>query len=456
MTRNRWLIGVSLSVVLVGCVGSGQKAPPGSLPGPGSTAPPPAWPPGGQARPSGMAPPPGSGLTKTSAQAEAASGLLAGQVLDRLNRRPAGAAIQVVDLQEVPGNNTGARIEVSADSKGYFIIQGLKPGRSYQLIARQKDGTRLFSGTVVARPPDPRLTIFVAEDLAGSETPLPPEPTVLPNKNTPAKPPAAALQSPEPAAAITAPATPMPAPVTNEVVPAPIAPLPAAPPAPASAPLVQPMSPPAQPASTNSAIKPERIASATSGLASAAPTLSIPSPGSGRSNGPSLDIPETTVAPPACVLVGNRLESLVLRDMDGRPWDFKKDRRGKVVLLDFWYSTCRPCLNSIPDLVKLQGMYEPFGLQVVGLAYESGAFDEQVRKVRATQSRLRVNYISLLGGGDNCPVRQQFDVQSFPSLVLVDEQGRILWRSRKGEGVSRQALGEAETEIRRRLNLPVR
>jgi len=143
-----------------------------------------------------MAPPPGSGLTKTSAQAEAASGLLAGQVLDRLNRRPAGAAIQVVDLQEVPGNATGARIEVSADSKGYFIIQGLKPGRSYQLIARQKDGTRLFSGTVVARPPDPRLTIFVAEDLAGSETPQPPEPTVLPNKNIPIKPPAAALQPP--------------------------------------------------------------------------------------------------------------------------------------------------------------------------------------------------------------------------------------------------------------------
>jgi thiol-disulfide isomerase/thioredoxin len=220
---------------------------------------------------------------------------------------------------------------------------------------------------------------------------------------------------------------------------------------------VQPTSPPpAQPASTNSAIKPERIASATTALAASSPTLSIPSGGIGRSNGPSLDMPEATVVPPACVLVGNRLESLVLRDLDGRPWDFKKDRRGKVVLLDFWYSTCRPCLNSIPDLVKLQGMYEPFGLQIIGLAYESGSFDEQARKVRATQSKLRVNYISLLGGGDNCPVRQQFDVHSFPSLVLVDEQGRILWRSRKGEGVSRNALGEAETEIRRRLNLPTR
>ena len=107
VARNRWLIGMSLSVALVGCVGSGQKVPPPAPPGSGATTPPPAsWPPGGTNKPAGMAPPPGSG-TKTSRESDAASGLLAGQVLDRLNRRPAGAAIQVVDLQEVPTNSGG-------------------------------------------------------------------------------------------------------------------------------------------------------------------------------------------------------------------------------------------------------------------------------------------------------------------------------------------------------------
>jgi hypothetical protein len=64
-----------------------------------------------------------------------------------------------------------------------------------------------------------------------------------------------------------------------------------------------------------------------------------------------------------------------------------------------------------------------------------------------------VNYNSLLGGGDSCPVRKQFDVQSFPTLVLVDDQGTILWRSPKGQGIDRRALGEVELEIRRRLGI---
>lgn len=429
MARNRWLIGMSLGVALVGCVGSGQKVPPAPPPGSGASTPPPAtWPPGGTNKPAGMAPPPGSG-TKTSRESQAASGLLAGQVLDRLNRRPAGAAIQVVDLQEVPATGNGARVEVMADAKGYFIIQGLKPGRSYQLVARQKDGTRLYSGTVVARPPDPRLTIFIAEDLAGSETPQPPEPTPLPDRSAPIKAPQATLQAPQPSA-----------PVPVEPVPAPI----------------QPATPPAAPRPTapsgasNASMRPELI-TRDDKLVMNNPVLSIPASG-----GPSIELPAAGAIPPACVLVGNRLENLVLRDVGGNPWSFKSDRRGKLVLFDFWYSDCMPCMRAVPHMNTLHSMYERYGLQVVGLAYEQGSFEEQAARVKDTQRRKGMNYISLVGGGNSCPVRQQFDVHSFPSLVLVDENGQIVWRSPKGQGVSMESLREVEVVIRRGLKLPSR
>lgn len=352
-------------------------------------------------------------------------------MLDRLNRRPSGAAIQVVDLQESPGAPSGARVEVMADSKGYFIIQGLKPGRSYQLVARQKDGTRLFSGTVVARPPDPRLTIFIAEDLAGSDTPPPPEPNPLPERSAPIKPPPAALQPPVPAT--------NPADTAN---PAPIEPV-----APASSAPPRPLDPPA---ATNAAMRPE-LMTRDDRLVMSNPVLSIPASG-----GPSLDLPGNTVNPPACVLVGSRLETLVLRDVNGNPWNFRSDRRGKLVLFDFWYSDCMPCMRSVPHMNKLNSMYERFGLQVVGLAYEPGSFNEQAARVRDTQSRKGMNYISLIGTGDSCPVRRQFDVHSFPSLVLVDESGQVIWRSPKGQGVGIDTLREAELAIRQGLKLPSR
>src|SRR5262245_20026374 len=61
-----------------------------------------------------------------------AGGLLAGQVLDSYNRRPPATYIQVIDVQ-AGGSGGGPPIEVAADSQGYFTIQGLQPGRHYQL-----------------------------------------------------------------------------------------------------------------------------------------------------------------------------------------------------------------------------------------------------------------------------------------------------------------------------------
>lgn len=144
---------------------------------------------------------------------------------------------------------------------------------------------------------------------------------------------------------------------------------------------------------------------------------------------------------------------MALLDLEGKTWEFTKNRKGKVVLFDFWYSNCRPCLMSIPHLKELQRLYGPYGLEVIGLAYESGTRAEQVSKVRTVQTKLGVNYNSLLGGGDSCPVRKQFDVHSFPSLVLVDDKGNILWRSPKGQGIDRRSLGEVEMEIRRKLGI---
>ena len=66
--------------------------------------------------------------------------------------------------------------------KGYFTIQGLQVGRHYQLIARVKDGTKMLSGTTLATPPNPRVTIYLSEDNTNDNTPPLPGPPTLPEK----------------------------------------------------------------------------------------------------------------------------------------------------------------------------------------------------------------------------------------------------------------------------------
>jgi thiol-disulfide isomerase/thioredoxin len=159
---------------------------------------------------------------------------------------------------------------------------------------------------------------------------------------------------------------------------------------------------------------------------------------------------------PFCQLTGQQVYNFALYDVDGQPFEFRRSTRGRLVLLDFWGTWCMPCQHAIPHLKGLQQMYGPYGLEVIGIDYESCAsVPEQMMRARRVCARLGVNYRVLLGTDDpqqpaRCPVRQQFGVTSWPTLVLLDENGRILWRS---EGLDGSKVHELEMIIRQRLGV---
>jgi hypothetical protein len=71
--------------------------------------------------------------------------------------------------------------------------------------------------------------------------------------------------------------------------------------------------------------------------------------------------------------------------------------------------------------------------------------------------RYHINY-TILRGADTqtarCPVREQFLVDQFPRLVLIDGNGDILWRSR--DRLDDAQLAELEREIYRKLHPPTK
>src|SRR5262249_9513762 len=152
--------------------------------------------------------------------------------------------------------------------------------------------------------------------------------------------------------------------------------------------------------------------------------------GSGSPDVPPLATPEVPGRVPSCSLVGKQLYNFTLNDLHGQPWEYRRHRQGRYVLLDFSGLTwCVHCIQAIPHLNALQKQYGPYGLEVVGIAYEEGSPQEQARKVERIARSKNVSYKLLLGGGQaTCPVRAQFEVARWPTLVLLDENSRIIWR----------------------------
>ncbi|MFI5456948.1 MAG: redoxin family protein [Isosphaerales bacterium] len=124
-----------------------------------------------------------------------------------------------------------------------------------------------------------------------------------------------------------------------------------------------------------------------------------------------------------------RLVDFKLPDVGGKLVSLH-DIDADVILLDFWGSWCAPCRKSIPHLIELQEELAGKRFQVVGIACEKGAApqDRRASAAKAIQD-LGIRYPVLLSSMDgSCPVQQALQVQFYPTMILLDREGRLLAR----------------------------
>jgi len=110
------------------------------------------------------------------------------------------------------------------------------------------------------------------------------------------------------------------------------------------------------------------------------------------------------------------------------------DFSGRLLLVDFFYKSCLPCVQALPALQKLHEKFNEQGLSVVGInPYDSKEEDDIVSFL----AKRGITYTVLLGD-DGKEVASQYHVSGYPTMYLIDQKGNIIY-GQAGYGESTEA-----------------
>jgi thiol-disulfide isomerase/thioredoxin len=126
-------------------------------------------------------------------------------------------------------------------------------------------------------------------------------------------------------------------------------------------------------------------------------------------------------------------------DIQGQPLHLS-DFKGKYVLLDFWASWCVPCRKGNPHLKELYAKYHEKGIEFIGVSDDDRNPTAWHKAVETDGLPWRhvlrgLNMEKLLNKIPNPgDISEKFGIQSLPTKILIDPEGKIVGRYSEEEG----------------------
>jgi len=97
--------------------------------------------------------------------------------------------------------------------------------------------------------------------------------------------------------------------------------------------------------------------------------------------------------------------------------------RGKVVMVNFWATSCTTCVGEMPEMVDTYNKYKSKGLEFVAVAMK---YDAPNYVVNFTETRQLPFKVALDVTGE--AAKAYGDVNMTPTTFVIDQQGRIIKR----------------------------
>lgn len=131
-----------------------------------------------------------------------------------------------------------------------------------------------------------------------------------------------------------------------------------------------------------------------------------------------LGITAVCVASAAQTKSRSRLPDFQFKLLDGTVVK-SSDLKGKVVVIEFWGTWCKPCLEEIPDFNSFYSDYKNKGVLLLALAVDSGTED----RVREAAKRLVIRYPVAAPALSDLDVFG--DISAVPTTWIIDRTGKV-------------------------------
>ena len=148
----------------------------------------------------------------------------------------------------------------------------------------------------------------------------------------------------------------------------------------------------------------------------------------GKSIQSKLDKIANPVTVAAAANVGSLAPDFTGPNPEGKSISLKQSL-GKVTIIDFWASWCKPCRAENPNVVALYAKYHAKGLNILSVSLDKEA---SAWKAAIAKDKLTWNHVSNLKEFED-PIALQYGINAIPSIYILDAKGVIIAKDLRGE-----------------------